>query len=119
MAVPKTAMGENHCLVTWEHNVWLSGESTVVQAKAKTFGEEPLSEQNFWSGIPAPDTGHHPGTGHPVDDVRHPSHGEWYLQNEGCLCFLKRHDMRFHDPGNLGDDGNHDSIPELLVCLCI
>lgn len=76
MSVPEAAMYQYDRSVARQHDVRTARQSPVVKAESQTCSVEVGANDQFGPCVAAPDSGHHPGPGLPIDDV-----GQGHLPN--------------------------------------
>jgi hypothetical protein len=69
--VPEAPADLNHCSVTRKDNIGTAGQLRVMESISESLGVQESTYQQFRLRILAPNTGHHPTSGTPIDDIRH------------------------------------------------
>lgn len=70
MAMPETAMHEDHGVPSSEDQIGAAREPPVVQPVAEAARMQALADQKLRFRVLAPDAGHHPAARFRIDDIR-------------------------------------------------
>ena len=71
MAMPKTAINKDNCVVAWQYNIRFSGQIADIQPEPKTLTMQQAANQLLRLGILSLDTCHHATSGSGIDNVNH------------------------------------------------
>lgn len=73
MSVPEATVYEQGRAIARKRRVWLSGYIARMKSVAKPLSVKRLADFDFWPGIFATDSRHHPAARRLVNDVTHAS----------------------------------------------
>lgn len=73
MAMPETAVDEDHGLVFREYHIWLSGKIPGIDPEPETATVQKAANQYLRSGIFAANAGHHAAACFRINDIGHES----------------------------------------------
>ena len=130
MAVPETAVNEDHSVAPAEYKVRFAGKVLPVQPKPESAPVKRGSNCQLRSGVLAFDTGHHPAPDGWRNAIRtHGSGRDTRLGKEelallqggqgASLTFQRLGNVRLHQVGHCLNGWNHNSVAELPVGLCV
>lgn len=118
VTVPEAPSYFDRCTESWQYNVWLPWQATVMEQEAQSCTVQVSSHSSFRLRILATHARHHAASNTAIDDVRH-ARSDSAVRRQTPLPASLTSDVRTHQVGHGTHDWDGYAVPELLVRLSI